>query len=75
MLMTKLKQSLEIKVSHKIGDIVNHSFNDATYRVIWYNYIKTRWVQYICQQSENDDYVYLYDIDIKKWSDFIIWFK
>lgn len=55
-----------IKVKHNIWDIVEHEFNWNSFKVIWYNYIKSLWIKYICLQSENDDYIYLSECELKK---------
>lgn len=60
---------LKIRVEHKIGEIVEHSFNESKYKVIWYNYVDNRWPQYICLQSGKEDYVYMNSCELKKNKD------
>ena len=64
---------LKYQVSYKIWDIVEHSFNDMTFKVIWYNIIWDK-VQYICLQWEKTDYVYMNEIELKPYKKRFIWF-
>lgn len=56
---------MKISVKHKIGDIVEHSFNEEKFKVIGYNYVVERGTQYICLQSDKVDYVYLNECELK----------
>lgn len=55
-----------IKIKYKIWDVVEHEFNWNQFKVIWYNYIKSVWIKYICLQSEENDYLYLAECELKK---------
>ena len=65
---------LKIKVKHEIGDIVKNKFNENKYRIIWYDYVDSRWVQYVCQQMTKDEWVYLLETEIEWWKEKNIWF-
>lgn len=54
-----------IKVKFSIWDIVEHSFNENKYKVIWYEYIGWRWIRYICSNSVDYEKIYLYEIELK----------
>lgn len=64
---------LKIKVTHKIWDIVQSSFDDKKYKVIWYNYIESQWIKYACMQDK-EELTYKCDIELKKWKESSIWF-
>ena len=64
---------LKYQVSYKIGDIVEHSFNEMKFKVVWYNIIDTK-IQYICLQSDKTEYVYMNEIELKPHKNTFIWF-
>lgn len=65
---------IKIKVTHKIGDIVEHSFNWDKFKVIWYDFVETRWIRYICIQSEKQERIYLYWLELKPSRTRVLWF-
>lgn len=65
---------LKIPVKHRIWDIVEHSFNEKKYKIIWYNYIENRWPQYICLWSDREEYMYMNDCELKSHKERNIWF-
>jgi len=64
-----------IKVKHKIGDIVQHSFNDEKFKVIGYTYIDGDWVQYICMWNSAWDLYNFRDIELVSSNETTINFK
>jgi len=66
---------MKINVKYKIWDVVNRSFWEWEYKVIWYNYIETQWLKYICLQKDKQDFLYFSEIELKwKEKKTLIWF-
>lgn len=66
---------MKIAVGYKIWEIVENSFSEKKYRVIWYNYIATEGVKYICMQADKSEILYLTWIQLKpSKKEFFIWF-
>lgn len=66
---------LKCRITHKIGDVVEHSFNEKKFKVVGYNYIDWNPVKYICLQDDKVDLVYFDEIEIKPHRESFIWFQ
>lgn len=65
---------MEIKVKYKINDKVIQRGSELELIVVWYNYIETSWLQYICIDTDWK-LQYLNDIQIEqKQQEFTLWF-
>lgn len=64
----------DISVLFNIWDVVEHSFNEKIFKIIWYEYIPPI-VRYICLQQDNTDYCYMKDCELKHNKETQIWFS
>ena len=67
---------LEIKVSYKIWDDIIAKYSDDHYYIIWYEYIESRGIRYICSNGTDKwrQYFYEYEIDSNNKNKWNVWF-
>jgi hypothetical protein len=62
-----------IQVLFNIWDIVEHSFNEKKFKIVWYEYIPPT-LRYICLQSDSTEFSYMKECELKHNTKRNIWF-